>query len=154
MNENKTNKKYDSKMLEHLTLQDAITIVAISATQIDLDTCRYVDPTSCQDAIRFIESKERRIPIFNEETERTTARINLFMNFMQTIDPRIELEKASEVIRGNNMEQAVFELAIQVALKNGSFNPEKKRVLDQIASYLGVEGEISEKLINKHVTIK
>ena len=92
--------------------------------------------------------------IFDEKPESTIERINLFMNFMQTINPRIELEKASEVVSDSNMTRVAFELAIQVALQDGNLNLEKKRVLNQIASYLGVEGKISEGLINQHITIE
>ncbi len=128
---------------EDLTIQEALTIIAVYAAQID--------PTKCGDDVKRIVATAERLPEFVAKKESIISLVNKFINSMQAMDSQKAVEIAAN---GLNMElrKTAFNLAAEVALPDKVLTDEKKSVLDSLETKLSISSEFAQKTIEKFVT--
>lgn len=129
---------YQSGPLEDLTVQDALTIIAVYAAQID--------PEDCIEDIKRIEGVLEKCEFCVEKKEGIFSRINKFANAMQAIDPLKVVEIAATILKPE-LKEIAFELAAEVAMQDNVITDEKKEALDTLAACLSLDNEFVKKTI-------
>jgi hypothetical protein len=134
---------YQSGPFEDLTIQEALTIIAVYAAQID--------PKKCEDDVKRIAATADRLPEFVAKKESITSFVNKFINSMQGMDSQKAVEIASN---GLTMElrKTAFKLAAEVALPDKVLTDKKKSVLDSLETKLSISSEFAQKTIEKFIT--
>ncbi|MGD1975573.1 MAG: hypothetical protein PVH37_13660 [Desulfobacterales bacterium] len=117
-------------LFDNLTVQDAFTINALFATQID--------PVDWKDDLDRIMIFLRNDPIFDEDYAHTLNRLNKFANSMKEINPSNALERAAKVLTPE-MRQKSFILATQICKATQEMRT--KKILQNLASKLQIEKE-------------
>ena len=133
---------YQSGPFEDLTIQEALTIIAVYAAQID--------PKKCKDDVNRIVATADNLPEFVAKKESITSFVNKFINSMQAMDSQKAVEIASN---GLTMElrKTAFKLAAEVALTDKVLTDEKKSVLDSLEKKLSISSEFAQKTIEKFI---
>ena len=133
---------YQSGPFEDLTIQEALTIIAVYAAQID--------PKKCKDDVKRIAATADRLPEFVAKKENITSFVNKFINSMQAMDSQKAVEIASN---GLTMElrKTAFKLAAEVALPDKVLTDKKKSVLDSLETKLSISSEFAQKTIEKFI---
>ena len=117
-------------LFDNLTVQDAFTINALFATQID--------PGDWKDDLDRIMIFLRKDPIFDEDYSHTLNRLNKFANSMKEINPSNAVERAAKVLTPE-MRQKSFILAAQIGKATQEMRT--KKILQNLASKLKIEKE-------------
>ena len=133
---------YQSGPFEDLTIQEALTIIAVYAAQ--------MDPKKCEDDVKRIVATAERFPEFVAKKESIFSFVNKFINSMQAMDPQKAVEIASN---GLTMElrKTAFKLAAEVALPDKVLTDKKKSVLDSLETKLSISSEFAQKTIEKFI---
>jgi hypothetical protein len=131
---------YEKGPFEELTIEDALSIIAIYAA--------HMDPQNCQKDIKRIAAIAEQHPEFLKKRKGIFARINMYVNSMQAMDPRKAVEIAAEALNPK-LKKTAFELAVEVAAPNKVLTDEKKPILDDIANRLSVDSEFAHRTIEK-----
>ena len=132
---------YQSGPFEDLTVQDALTIIAVFAAQ--------MDPENCADDVTRIGAIAENHPEFCETKGNILKRINKFVNSMLAAeDQQKALEIAKDALTPELLKTA-FKLASEVALPDKVLTEEKKTVLEILETKLSVDSEFSKKTIDK-----
>jgi hypothetical protein len=133
---------YQSGPFEDLTIQEALTIIAVYAAQID--------PKKCKDDVERIAATADRLPEFVAKKESITSFVNKFINSMQAMDSQKAVKIASN---GLTMElrKTAFKLAAEVALPDKVLTDKKKSVLDSLETKLSISSEFAQKTIEKFI---
>ena len=132
---------YQKGPFEDLTIQDALTIIAVYAAQ--------MDPGDCEQDVSRIEAIAESRPEFVEKRKGILARINTYVNSMQVMDHRKALEIAAHALKNPKLKKTAFELAAEVALRDKVLTNEKKATLDNIASQLSIDDQFAQRAIEK-----
>ena len=98
---------YHSGPFEDLTIQEALTIIAVYAAQ--------MDPKKCEDDVKRIVATAERLPEFVAKKESIFSFVNKFINSMQTIDSQKAVEIAANGLT-TELRKTAFKLAAEVAL--------------------------------------
>ncbi len=117
-------------LFDNLTVQDAFTINALYATQLE--------PGDWKEDLDRILIFLRKDPIFEEDYSHTLNRLNKFANSMKEVNPSIALERAAKVLTPE-MRQKSFMLAAQIG--NATQEMRTKKILQNLASKLKIEKE-------------
>jgi hypothetical protein len=133
---------YQSGPFEDLTIQEALTIIAVYAAQID--------PKKCKDDVIRIAATVDRLPEFVAKKESITSFVNKFINSMQAMDSQKAVEIASNELT-TELRKTAFKLAAEVALPDKVLTDEKKSVLDSLETKLSVSSEFAQKTIEKFI---
>ncbi|HKJ34823.1 MAG TPA: hypothetical protein VKA34_23565 [Balneolales bacterium] len=133
---------YQSGPFEDLTIQEALTIIAVYAAQ--------MDPKKCQDDVKRIVVTAERLPEFVAKKESISSFVNKFINSMQAIDSQKAVEIAADVLT-TEMRKTAFKLAAEVALPDKVLTDKKKSVLDSLESKLSISSEFAQKTIEKFI---
>jgi hypothetical protein len=128
---------YEKGPLEDLTVQDAMTIIAICTAQID--------PEDCEGDIDRIKNIIEKYPPF-AETKDIVSRINLYINTMRSVTPLHALDQARMALNPEQ-KQIAFEIAARVVISDNTLTEEGKRILHTITSKLPVDGRFAKKTI-------
>jgi predicted nuclease of restriction endonuclease-like RecB superfamily len=132
---------YETDTFENLTVQDALTIIAVFTAQID--------PDHCEEDVSRIGAIAENHPEFIETKEKILKRINKFVNSMTAAGNKLKaVDIATEVLMPK-LRKTAFELAVEVALPNKVLTPEKKAVLETLATRLSIDSEFAQKTIAK-----
>ncbi|MEX1329447.1 MAG: hypothetical protein AB1Z29_21815, partial [Desulfobacterales bacterium] len=123
---------YQSGPFEDLTIQEALTIIAVYAAQ--------MDPKKCQDDVKRIVATAERLPEFVAKKESIFSFVNKFINSMQAIDSQKAVEIAADVLN-TEMRKTAFKLAAEVALPDKVLTDKKKSVLDSLETKLSISSE-------------
>jgi hypothetical protein len=133
---------YQSGPFEDLTIQEALTIIAVYAAQID--------PKKCKDDVIRIAATVDRLPEFVAKKESITSFVNKFINSMQAMDSQKAVEIASNELT-MELRKTAFKLATEVALPDKVLTDEKKSVLESLETKLSVSSEFAQKTIEKFI---
>lgn len=123
-------KAYEHMGLENLAVQDALVILAIYASQLNLEQDNRED-------LRRIEKILEQCPVCVLKKEGIFSRIHKYVNTMQTMDSVKAVEMAAKALTPNYRDVA-FELATNAASQDAPLTDDKKKALDKIAAQLGV----------------
>jgi hypothetical protein len=132
-------KAYEKGPFEDLTIQNAITILAVVAAQ--------PDPQKCKGEIRRIETILQKQPIFKENPGETRDRIQKYINELKKADPLRALKRAAHVLLQSGMEEKAFEIAIKVAICDGLLTEGKLSFLKNISSLLSIPESTADRMI-------
>ena len=133
---------YHSGPFEDLTIQEALTIIAVYAAQ--------MDPKKCEDDVKRIVATAERFPEFVAKKESIFSFVNKFINSMQTIDSQKAVEIAANGLT-TELRKTAFKLAAEVALPDKVLTDKKKLVLDRLETKLSINSEFAQKTIEKFI---
>ncbi|PLX54197.1 MAG: hypothetical protein C0611_01310 [Desulfobacteraceae bacterium] len=133
---------YHSGPFEDLTIQEALTIIAVYAAQ--------MDPKKCEDDVKRIVATAERFPEFVAKKESIFSFVNKFINSMQAIDSQKAVEIAANGLT-TELRKTAFKLAAEVALPDKVLTDKKKSVLDSLESKLSISSEFAQKTIEKFI---
>jgi hypothetical protein len=134
---------YEKGPFEGLTIEDALTIIAVYTAQ--------MDPQDCEKDVKRIAAIAENHPEFVKKRKGILARINTYANSMRAMDPIKAVEIAAGALNSEQKKTA-FKLAVDVALPEKVLTPEKKTILDDIAAKLAVDREYAKQVIEKSVS--
>jgi len=132
---------YQQDPFQDLTYQDALTIIAIYAAQID--------PEDCQQDIRRAAKIILKHPEFEGCEEGISNRFNMYVNSMQAVTPQHALDLAADVLKNLEAKRSAFELAVEVAMTGKVLAEEKRAVLETIADRLHINQDVMHRTIDK-----
>jgi len=133
---------YQSGPFENLTIQEALTVIAVYAAQ--------MDPEKCEDDVKRIVTTAERLPEFVAKKESITCFVNKFVNSMQAIDSQKAVEIAANGLT-TELRKTAFKLAAEVALPDKILTDKKKSVLDSLETELRISSEFAQKTIDKFI---
>ncbi|MBW2431847.1 MAG: hypothetical protein JRF56_23065 [Deltaproteobacteria bacterium] len=133
---------YQSGPFENLTIQEALTVIAVYAAQID--------PENCEDDVRRIVATAERLPEFVAKKESIISFVNKFVNSMQAINSQKAVEIAANGLT-TELRKTAFKLAAEVALPDKILTDKKKSVLDSLETELRISSEFAQKTIDKFI---
>ena len=142
----KTAKKaavHQTDTFDDLTVQEALTIIAVFAAQ--------MAPDNCEEDIMRIGAIAMDHPEFVETKENILKRINKFLNAMLAADDQIRAVEIANTVLTTKLRNKAFELAAEVALLDRVLTDEKKAVLDTLENKLSINGEFAQKAIEKFI---
>jgi hypothetical protein len=119
---------YDAGLFEDLTVQDAITIVA-------LFILRRAHDENEKD-LRRVEAVLQRQPLFEESSEHTRERLQKFANAFQSVDPEKAIEHAAKVLAIAGAEKKANAIAAEVAKFAAATSEENNAVMNKVSSVL------------------
>ena len=134
---------YQTGTFDDLTVQDALTIIAVFAAQ--------MAPDHCEDDISRIGAIAMDHPEFVETKEKILKRINKFVNPMLAADDQIRAVEIASTVLTPELRDKAFELAAEVTLLDRVLTDEKKAVLDTLENKLSINREFAQKTIEKYI---
>jgi hypothetical protein len=126
-------KAYASDPYGELTIQDAMTLIAVQAAQLD--------PDDCEKDIHRIEWVLRKLALFREPQTDTRRRVNAFVNATAFKEAGHLTARAARVLNEAGAADTAFEAALEVAVMDGALTEKSSKVLGYIASLLTVPEE-------------
>jgi hypothetical protein len=133
---------YHSGPFEDLTIQEALTIIAVYAAQ--------MDPKKCADDVKRIVATAERFPEFVAKKESIFSFVNKFTNSMQAIDSQKAVEIAANGLT-TELRKTAFKLAAEVALPDMVLTDKKKLVLDRLETKLSISSDYAKKTIERFI---
>ena len=130
-------KVFQTGLFDNLTVQDAFTINALFATQLD--------PEDWKEDLDRIVIVLRKDPLFEEDYSHTLNRLNKFLNSMKEVNPSNALERAAKVLTPE-LRRKSFMLAAQIGKATQEIRT--KKILESLASKLKIEKEIVKNTID------
>jgi len=127
---------YRSGPLEDLTIQDALIISAVYAVEADTEKCKQIIMMA------------QKHPLFEEQPEDTSARVNKFANWMQTAQSPQAVEAIGRDLKPKHRQQA-FEFATEAALADNRPTKKKKEILQSLADKLELKDEFVGQKLSK-----
>lgn len=132
---------YSLQTFENLSIQDALTIIAIFAAQ--------MLPDDCEEEVNWIATVSEKRPDFAESREDILKRINKFANPMLAVDDPLKAVEIAKDVLKPEMRKTAFEIAAEVALADKLLTGEKKVVLKTLVSNLSIEDKFAKKTVEK-----
>ncbi len=133
---------YQSGPFEDLTIQEALTIIAVYAAQ--------MDPKNCEDDVKRIVATAERLPEFVAKKESIFSFVNKFTNSMQAIDSQKAVEIAANGLT-TELRKTAFKLAAEIALPDMVLTDKKKLVLDCLETKLSISSDYAKKTIERFI---
>jgi hypothetical protein len=133
---------YQSGPFEDVKLQEALTIIAVYAAQMDYQ--------HCEADVKRIEAILERHPLFVARRKEIFSLINKYVNEMEVGDPYKALKIAADALAPEH-KKAAFELAAEVALPNKKLTDKKRKMFDTLKDRLPISNEVAEEVIG-HTT--
>ena len=127
---------YHSGPLEDLTIQDALIISAVYAVEADTEKCKR------------ISTMAQKHPLFEEQPEATSARVNKFVNWMQATQSPQAVEAIARDLKPEHRQEA-FEFATEAALMDNRPTDKKKKILQTLAAKLELPDEFVGRKLSK-----
>jgi hypothetical protein len=132
---------YQKGPFEDLTIQDALTLIAVCTAQMD-----YED---CETDVKRIEAVAESRPEFVEKRKDISSRINRYVNSLPAMDRQKAVEIAADVLKNPELKKAAFEFATEVVLPEKVLTDEKQAILDSIATHLSLDRHFAQQIIEK-----
>lgn len=123
-----------------LTVQDAVVIIIIYATQID--------PSNNEEEIRRIEGIAENCPICVEKKEGIFSRINLFVNEIKIADREKALEAAIKVLTPEFRKEA-FELVAEIIMTGDDQPNQKNKILEELVFKMSIDKQFASKVVEQ-----
>lgn len=131
-------KVFQTGLFDNLTVQDAFTVIALYAAQIEIDESK-------EDYDKIILDLLSKNILFEEDHSHTLERINKFTNSMKEVDPLNAIKKAANVLTPE-LRQKSFMLAARIGKATQEIRTTK--ILENLASVLTIEEEIVKESID------
>jgi len=135
---------YQTKPLENVKIQEALTIIAIYAAQMD-----YQD---CEADVQRIEAILERHHLFVARKKEIFSLIQKFVNEMEVSGPHKALKTAADALTPEQ-KNIGFELAVEVALPDQNLSAAKKKVLDTLKDRLSISRDFAEQALGNKTEI-
>jgi tellurite resistance protein len=133
-----------TKPWENLSLQDALTIIAMYAAQLD--------PAAKDDEkVRRIAALAKKHPLFSEKSAAIVARIHRLAESVDIADFPQAVDQAVKSLT-LKLRQTAFEWAAGLAVDNGILSNEKQELVEQLRTKLYIDTNTANKIINDAVT--
>jgi hypothetical protein len=129
---------YDRGPLADVKIQEALTIVAIYAAQLDYRNCAA--------EVKRIEALLERHEWFVARKKEIFSMINKFVNEMEARGPDKALATAADALTAEQKRNA-FELAVSVALPDKQLSPDKQEMLATLQERLAVDRDLAAAVI-------
>jgi hypothetical protein len=135
---------YQAGPFEDIKIQEALTIIAVYAVQIDYQ--------NCEADVKRIEEILESHHLFVARKNEIFSLINKFVNEMEVCDPHKALELAADALTPEQKKIA-FELAVDVALPDRNLTDEKRRMFDTLKDRLSISNKLAEKIIRNKTEV-
>jgi tellurite resistance protein len=132
---------YQKGLLENPTIQDALTIMAVYAAQID--------PEDCEKDINRIGTILENHPDFDEKRKEILSRVNYYVNSIEAVDLKQAVEIAMNVLKDPALNKSAFALAAKVALPDNILTDDRKDILEKIAAGLYLDDDFVQQALGK-----
>ena len=129
---------YQPGPLDDVKIQEALTIIAVYAAQ--------MDHQNCEADVKRIEAILESHHLFVARKKEIFSLINKYVNEMEVRDPHKVMELAADALTPEQKKTA-FELAMEVALTDKNLTAEKRKMLDTLKDRLSISNEYVEKAI-------
>jgi hypothetical protein len=129
---------YQAGPLDDVKIQEALTIIAVYAAQ--------MDHQNCEADVKRIEAILESHDLFVARKKEIFSLINKFVNEMEVRGPNKGLKVAVDAL-APEQKKAAFELAVGVALSDNKLTDEKKKMLDTLKDRLSISNELAEEVI-------
>jgi hypothetical protein len=127
---------YQAGPLDDIKVQEALTIIAVYAAQ--------MDHQNCEADVKRIEAILESHHLFVARKKEIFSLINKYVNEMEVRDPHKALELAADALTPEQKKTA-FELAVEVTLTDKNLTAEKRKMLDTLKDRLSINTDIVEK---------
>lgn len=114
--------------LKDLTVQDALIISAVYAVEANAEKSKRISTLA------------QNHPLFIEEPQNTTARVNKYVNLMQAGKSLKAVEAVTNYLNPEHRQQA-FEFAIEATLEDEDLTEIKKKTLRTLANKLDLDND-------------
>jgi hypothetical protein len=135
---------YQTRPLEDVKLQEALTIIAVYAAQMDYQ--------NCEADVKRIEAILEHHKLFAARKKAIFSLVNKFVNEMEVCNPYKALEIAADVLTPEQKKTA-FGLAVEVALPDKKLTDEKRRMFEILKDRLSVSSEFAEAVIRNKTEV-
>ena len=129
---------YQAGPLDDVKIQEALTIIAVYAAQ--------MDHQNCEADVKRIEAILESHHLFVARKKEIFSLINKYVNEMEVRDPHKVMELAADALTPEQKKTA-FELAMEVALTDKNLTAEKRKMLDTLKDRLSISTDFVEKTI-------
>jgi len=129
---------FESGPLEDLTIQDALIISAVYAVNADVEKCKRISALA------------QKHPLFIEQPENTSTRVNKFANLMQGGQSLKAVEAVTRDLKPEHRKQA-FEFATAAVLADSELTNEKKKILHTLATKLAIDNAFVNQKLSKNI---
>ena len=136
---------YQTGPLDDVKIQEALTIIAVYAAQ--------MDHQNCEADVKRIEAILESHHLFVARKKEIFSLINKFVNEMEVGGPHKALEIAADALT-TEQKKTAFELAVEVALADKNLTAEKKKMLDTLKDRLSISSDSVEQAIRNKIEIK
>lgn len=123
---------YTPDPLKDLTVQDALIISAVYAVHAEKNKCKQISKLA------------QNHPLFVEDPESTSARVNKYTNLMQGGNALKAVEAVTHHLEPEQRKQA-FEFAMEAALAGEAFTEDKKKTLRTLGEKLALENQFVDR---------
>lgn len=132
-----------TKPWENLSLQDALIIIAMYASQLD-HAAR--DDTK----VRRIAALAQKHPLFSEKSADVIARIHRLAKSADTADFPQAVDQAVKSLT-LKLKQTAFEWAAELAVSSGNLPKEKQDLVEQIRTKMLIDTHTANSIINEAI---
>ena len=136
---------YQAGPFDDVKIQEALTIIAVYAAQ--------MDHQNCEADVKRIEAILESHRLFVARKKEIFSLINKFVNELEVRDPHKVMKLAADALTPEQKKIA-FELAVKVALPDKSLTAEKRKMLDTLKDRLSISSEFVEQAIGNKTEIK
>ena len=129
---------YQTGPFDDVKIQEALTIIAVYAAQMDYQ--------NCEADVKRIEAILESHHLFVARKKEIFSLINKFVNEMEVGGPHKALELAADALTAEQKKTA-FELAVEVALADKNLTAGKRKMLDSLKDRLSISTDFVVKTI-------
>ena len=136
---------YQAGPLDDVKIQEALTIIAVYAAQMDYQ--------NCEADVKRIEAILASHHLFVARKKEIFSLINKYVNEMEVRDPHKVMEVAANALTPEQKKTA-FELAVEVALLVRNITDDKEKVIDTLKDRLSIDNEFANHVISNKIGIE
>jgi hypothetical protein len=136
---------YQAGPFDDVKIQEALTIIAVYAAQINHQ--------NCESDVKRIEAILASHHLFVARKKEIFSLINKFVNEMKVRDPHKVMNFAADALTPEQKKIA-FELAVKVALPDNRLTVERKKMLDTLKDRLSISSDLEEQAIRNQTQIR
>lgn len=136
---------YRTGPLEDVKIQEAMTIIAVYAAQMDYQ--------NCEADVKRLEAILEHHHLFVARKNEVFTLIKKFVNEMEVRGPHKALKIAAAALTPEQ-KNIGFELAVEVALPDENLSAEKKKMLDTLKDRLSISSDFAEQAVRNKIENK
>lgn len=136
---------YQAGPFDDVKIQEALTIIAVYAAQMDYQ--------NCEADVKRIEAILEPHDLFVARKKEIYSMINEFVNEMKVSGSQKAIEIAADALTPEQRNIG-FELAVGVALPDKNLTAEKRKMLDTLKDRLSINNDFAKQAIRNKTEIK